>query len=182
MDDKKQIVRWFKDVVPTKIEWLWFPYIPCGKITILQGEPGCGKVVMMINIITKLTMGDTLPDGRRIDPINVIYLCKEDRWVDVIRPMLESTNANMERVVHLMEDSLNNDLPKDVAIGFNARLLVIDSFHDFVNKTDLVNTVRARSIMKRISGWAAANQCAVVLIENLNEKKRKKICIAVLEA
>lgn len=27
--------------------------------------------------------------------------------------------------------------------------------------------------MKRISSWAAANQCAVVLIENLNKKKRK---------
>lgn len=135
MDDKKQIVRWYKDVVPTKIEWLWYPYIPRGKITILQGEPGCGKIVMMINIIAKLTMGDTLPDGRRIDPINVIYLCKEDRWVNVIRPMLESTtNANMERVVHIKEDPLNNDLSKDATKGFNARLLVIDSFHDFVKK------------------------------------------------
>ena len=26
-----------------KVQWLWYPYIPLGKLTILQGDPGEGK-------------------------------------------------------------------------------------------------------------------------------------------
>ena len=31
------------DVELTSVEWLWFPYIPFGKLTIIQGNPGEGK-------------------------------------------------------------------------------------------------------------------------------------------
>ena len=31
------------DVALTEVEWLWYPYLPLGKITILQGNPGEGK-------------------------------------------------------------------------------------------------------------------------------------------
>ena len=27
-----------------EVEWLWYPYIPFGKITIIQGDPGEGIV------------------------------------------------------------------------------------------------------------------------------------------
>lgn len=26
-----------------EIQWIWYPYIPCGKVTIIQGDPGGGK-------------------------------------------------------------------------------------------------------------------------------------------
>ena len=28
------------DVELTSVKWLWFPYIPFGKLTIIQGNPG----------------------------------------------------------------------------------------------------------------------------------------------
>lgn len=31
------------DVKQTAVHWLWYPYIPFGKLTILQGNPGEGK-------------------------------------------------------------------------------------------------------------------------------------------
>ncbi len=31
------------DVVSVPVKWLWKPYIPLGKITIIQGDPGEGK-------------------------------------------------------------------------------------------------------------------------------------------
>lgn len=27
------------------VEWLWYPYIPLGKLTVLQGDPGEGKSI-----------------------------------------------------------------------------------------------------------------------------------------
>ena len=31
------------EIEPKKIEWLWYPFIPYGKVTLLQGDPGDGE-------------------------------------------------------------------------------------------------------------------------------------------
>ena len=31
------------EVQSQEIEWLWYPFIPYGKLTIIQGDPGDGK-------------------------------------------------------------------------------------------------------------------------------------------
>ena len=36
---------------PTKeAEWLWYPYIPFGKVTILQCDPGCSKTMEALDL------------------------------------------------------------------------------------------------------------------------------------
>lgn len=32
-----------EDVEAREVNWLWYPYIPYGKLTIVQGDPGGGK-------------------------------------------------------------------------------------------------------------------------------------------
>ena len=31
------------DIETEEVKWLWYPYIPIGKVTIIQGDPGEGK-------------------------------------------------------------------------------------------------------------------------------------------
>ena len=40
------------DVKPEKVQWLWNPFIPLGKLTLLEGDPGVGKswVTAAINV------------------------------------------------------------------------------------------------------------------------------------
>ena len=33
-----------------EVEWLWYPYIPFGKITIIQGDPGEGKTTLGLRL------------------------------------------------------------------------------------------------------------------------------------
>lgn len=74
----------------SSVEWIWYPYIPCGKITILQGDPGEGKSTLILHIAAILTKGATLPDGNKIqNPMTVIYQCSEDSKGDTIKPRLE---------------------------------------------------------------------------------------------
>ena len=90
-----------------QIEWLLYPFIPYGKVTIIQGDPGEGKTTMVLQIIAKLTRGETIlpadsTKDKRIDidsesdmvdaeniennastqhleaPVNVIYQTAED--------------------------------------------------------------------------------------------------------
>ena len=43
MGDNRQFLRYYSDVTAEEVQWLWFPYIPLGKITMVQGDPGDGK-------------------------------------------------------------------------------------------------------------------------------------------
>ena len=37
-----EIIR-ASEITPKEVRWLWYPYIPFGKITLFQGDPGDGK-------------------------------------------------------------------------------------------------------------------------------------------
>lgn len=46
----EQEILCFADIQAEEVKWLWYPYIPYGKITILQGDPGCGKTMAVLSI------------------------------------------------------------------------------------------------------------------------------------
>lgn len=63
-----------------EIEWLFYPFIPYGKVTIIQGDPGEGKTTVVLQIIAKLTKGEAIlsetSEGKSeeagVEPINEI--------------------------------------------------------------------------------------------------------------
>ncbi len=42
------------EIEPKEVKWLWYPYIPFGKVTLLQGDPGDGK--SKLNIVLPKTV------------------------------------------------------------------------------------------------------------------------------
>ena len=40
------------EIEPKEVKWLWYPYIPVGKVTLLQGDPGDGKSKLLIPTCT----------------------------------------------------------------------------------------------------------------------------------
>ena len=49
------------EIEPKEVKWLWYPYIPFGKVTLLQGDPGDGKSKLMLSIAALLSNGEPLP-------------------------------------------------------------------------------------------------------------------------
>lgn len=91
----EQEILCFADIQAEEVKWLWYPYIPYGKITILQGDPGCGKTMAVLSLAALLSKGESLPfeDAVR-EPINILYQTSEDGIADTIKPRLESAGAN----------------------------------------------------------------------------------------
>lgn len=44
------------EVESQQIKWLWYPFIPYGKLSIVQGDPGDGKSTLILNIAAKLSI------------------------------------------------------------------------------------------------------------------------------
>lgn len=92
-------ITYYNAVSSKEVDWLWYPYIPYGKITILQGDPGEGKSTMMMQLAALITTGKAMPDGSGDKiPGNVIYQAAEDGIEDTIKPRLEAAGADCSRI------------------------------------------------------------------------------------
>ncbi len=171
----------YSDVNATPVYWLWYPYIAIGKITLLQGDPGDGKSMMMMNIIAELSKGGITPDGKKIGrPQRVIYQCSEDGISDTIKPRLEAAGADCHNIAFINEEqhyglTLDDEKLRDAIIDFRPQLVVIDPIQSYIgNDSDLQIAVKARKLMRRIAIWAHAYNCAVVLIGHLSKRENSK--------
>ena len=60
MDHLRSIV--LSDVTETHLQWLWQGRIPLGTITLLDGDPGLGKSLLLLDLIAPTTTGWPMPD------------------------------------------------------------------------------------------------------------------------
>ena len=177
-----------EDVAVEQVEWLLYPFIPYGKVTIIQGDPGEGKTTMVLQIIAKLTKGEpVLPekDGEEKpteqigEPVNVIYQTAEDGLGDTIKPRLLAAGADCSKVL-VIDDSeqpltmLDERLEQAIQ-QTNARLVVLDPIQSFLGtEVDMHRANEIRPLMKRVSVLAEKYHCAIVLIGHMNKNSTGK--------
>lgn len=78
MEEQKTELKMIRmsEVQSQEVKWLWYPFIPYGKLTIIQGDPGDGKTTLVLNIAAKLSKGEHLDNDMNVqEPVNVIYAC-----------------------------------------------------------------------------------------------------------
>lgn len=172
-------LKLYSSVKEVPVDWLWYPYIPFGKITLLQGDPGGGKSTLIMSIIAAISNGGQLPDGTRLKkPLHVIYQCSEDGAADTIKPRLVKAGANCQNVAFFDEEldplTLNDETFRRAVADFNAKLLVIDPFQAYLGDADISNVASLRKILRKLGIWASLYDCAIVLIGHLNKRQNAK--------
>ena len=173
-----------------KIDWLLYPFIPFGKVTIVQGDPGEGKTTMVLQIIAKLTKGEAvLPSGSdepalegktmALEPVNVIYQTAEDGLGDTIKPRLLSAGADCSRVMVIDDNdqalTMMDARLEEAIIKTKARLVVLDPIQGFLGAAvDMHRANEIRPLMKRVAVLAEKYHCAIILIGHMNKNSNGK--------
>lgn len=180
------------EVEPREVEWLWYPYIPYGKVTIIQGDPGEGKSTFVLNLAAMLTTGTTLPSSAGIqsespagdfvgesEPINVIYQNTEDDLEDTVIPRFIKAGGDRSRVFFIDES--------DAALSFadkrigetirrtGAKLIIFDPLTSYIGEDisiNLANEVRSR--MNYLIDVAKATGCAIIIVGHMNKMSGAK--------
>lgn len=172
---------YYSEVKSKKVDWLWFPYIACGRITMIQGDPGDGKTTLALMLVSMLSNGKNTynVEGLKITkPCNVIFQTAEDGVDDTIKPRLEIMNANCERVAYLEDEKsldLEDDSIEQLIIQSKAKLFILDPIQSFLTKGKSMQSVSdIRPMMKNLSKIAKRTNCAIVLIGHLNKSERTK--------
>ena len=162
------------DVQQTEVDWLWYPYIPFGKLTIIQGNPGEGKTFFAMQLAAACTNRKFLPQMEPFEPFNVIFQTAEDGLGDTIKPRLISAEADPERVL-VIDDTENPLTLADQRIEKairenNARLVIIDPLQAFLGaNVDMNRANEVRPIFRRLAETAQNTNCAIVMIGHLNK-------------
>ena len=163
-----------------EVKWLWYPYIPLGKLTIVQGDPGEGKTTFVLAVIAALTTGEPLPEcGSAAAAMNVIYQTAEDGLADTIKPRLESAGADCSRVLVIDESrrelTLCDERLEQAIRETGARLIVLDPLQAYLGSdVDMHRANEVRPVLKRISAIAERTQCAVILVGHMNKAQGLK--------
>lgn len=184
-----KVVR-MSDIEAEAVSWLWEPYIPKGKLTLLEGDPGRGKTWVALALAAAVSTGAPMPDdqGRMIhkrEPVNVIYLSAEDGLADTLRPRLDAVGADVNKVYAVtgtIEDKKEGIFSFDdlilldgLAAVLSPALIVIDPIQAYLGASiDMHRANETRPVLARLGALAERHRCAVVCIRHLSKATATK--------
>jgi hypothetical protein len=160
-------------------KFLWFPWLPRGKLVILDGQPEVGKSTISQDLMARITTGASMPDGSDgFGPATVVILSAEDDLDDSISWRLEAAGADLARVhaiTHVMVDGqpdlLGLPTHTDLLIEFldkvDAALLVMDVFMSYVD--DHIDTnadAKSRRVLQRLKNELREIGCTALLLRH----------------
>jgi hypothetical protein len=172
------------DVEAEEVRWLWGGYVPLGKLTVLEGDPGLSKSTLTLWLAAQLSSGGRFPDGT-VHPIaDALFLTYEDGVADTLRPRAEAAGANLQRVHVLQGISTNGDpdrllsIPGDLSavraevVRTGARLLVIDPLDAALSgSTDTYKSHDIRLALAPLAQLAEELAIAMVVVRHLTKAR-----------
>ncbi len=182
MEETKNGLQMIKmsEIQSQEVSWLWYPFIPYGKLTIIQGDPGDGKTTLVLNIAAKLSKGEGLDSEMKLsEPMNVIYQSAEDGLADTVKPRLELAGADCERILVIDEKekslSMVDERLEKAIVQTKARMLILDPIQAYLGGgMDMNRANEARDMTKKLGAVAEKYQCAIVLIGHMNKTAGNK--------
>jgi hypothetical protein len=168
------------DIEPEPVEWLWHPYIPFGKLTSVEGDPGVGKSWLTMALAAQLSRGAKLPGaGRTAAPGTVLLLTAEDGAGDTIRPRLDALGADVSRVHAITEPlaftSQGTTKLKAEISRLGAVLVIIDPIVAYLpDRTDMNSASAVRPVLARLARLAEETGAAIVFVRHLSKSAKDK--------
>ena len=174
-------LRTMNEITARPVEWLWAGWIPLGKVAVLDGDPGLGKLTLLCDLAARLSRDGLMPDGAAGPVGATVFLSAEDGDDDTLRPRLDLAGGDPARL-HTLSDVKDADggerppeIPLDLPViealvaAHGARLLVIDPLMAFLIGVDAGRDQDVRRALHRLARLAERQRCAVVCLRHLNK-------------
>ena len=182
------------DVQQTPLDFIWYPYIPTGEITIMYASGGTGKSFLTCGIAANITTGRSLPqpdeESIQTTPENVIFISAEDSR-NVLSQRLTAAGADTSRCVLVAPPDTEEELAKYQPFEFphdaqditriealkaliretKAKLIIIDPWSAYIGKEKDMNKANdVRAITAVLSVIAKEFRCAFLIVAHTNKK------------
>lgn len=160
-----------------RLAWLWDRWLPRGKLTLLDGDPGIGKSLVTLDLAARLTRGRALPGGAPSGPHTVLLLAAEDDAADTTRPRAEAAGADLERLITLTGPDLRSlqfpdSLPQlaEVIERHRPELLIIDPIVAFLSPKIGANADQSiRRVLAQLARIGETADCTILMVRHLRK-------------
>lgn len=154
------------------VDWLWWPFIPLGKLTALAGQMGQAKSLLAVWLAAAVSNGR---GGRGLNltrPGRVLMLSAEDDPEDTTVPRLIGAGADLDRVTLLADWTLDaQSLERHCDETPDVKLITIDPLTAyFETKVDSWKTQHVRRALEPIRRLAQERGIAILLVQHLNRR------------
>lgn len=165
-----------QDVIPEDILWLWDRRLARGKFTLIDGDPGEGKSLIMLDIAARLSTGRPMPDETTANfgPSKVLFLLCEDDLADTVAPRLiaaDADRANIEVIRELLKIPGQLDTIEEAIREMGAALVVIDPLNGYIDgKINTHSDHEVRMALTPLVEMAARSGAAIIGVRHLNKQ------------
>lgn len=158
-------------VEPVQVEWLWYPYIPIGRLTLVEGDGDQGKSYFTCAIAAGLTLG-VLPGGERLPgPRNVLILASEDRADDTIVPRIIALGGDKTKIFHwpvlFPFDRKGIERLSEACSILDPSLVIIDPILGYISASvDINSATSVRPVFDQLGKVAEKHKIALLNIRH----------------
>lgn len=163
-----------------EVEWLWYPYIPKNMVTIIQGDPKCGKTFMLLDLISRITRGDNKPLSNEVFEVGNVILQNNDDPTDyTLANRLDIQGADKSKVFLIDESSEQlyfDDLSRleNTIKEVKPSLIVFDPIQSFLGDININSQVEVRNALAPLKNIAEKYNCSIVLVQHLKKGYESK--------
>lgn len=169
-------------VAREEVEWLWYPRIPLGKLSILEGDPDVGKSALAYDLAARVSTGAPMPfetDGKRHEPAGVVVVACEDGLGDTVRPRLEAAGADLNRILALRVETPGEvpDLPElgrlpEAIDRVKAKVVILDPLLGLIGQESNAHVDQdIRHALQPLLSLLAERKVAGIGIRHLNKTR-----------
>jgi hypothetical protein len=158
------------------MEWLWYPYIPRYGLTIIAGDPGQGKSMLVALLIGIITSGRALPlTGDRASGKRVLVLSAEDNWArDTLHRLLKAgaviSNIHVMHKFRALTDE-RLDAMGDEIKRWKPDLVIIDTLSAYMGGgRDMHRQNEVGEFLARLTEMAESTGAAIIGLAHLNKQ------------
>lgn len=170
------------EVEAKKTKWLWYPYIPLGKITLMQGDPGASKTTLSLAIASIISKGGRFINDDELSyraPAKVLYQTAEDGMDDTIKPRLLKMEPDFGKIFFIDEHdqglTLSDTRIEDAFKRLRPALTIIDPLQAYLGaEVDMHRANEVRPVMAKIGRLAEEYECAVLFIMHMSKMTQQK--------
>ena len=186
--DKHASTVVMSSIAPQVTGFLWKPYIPHAKITLLEGDPGDGKSTITTALVSIMTRGDPFPvwnedgtmDTTAQEPMNCLMLVGEDGLADTVRPRLDAAGADPSRVFVLKGSTREGsedleafalreiDVLREAIVAHETSLVIVDPLNAYLD-CDAGKPHEIRPVMQKIALLCDETGATIILVRHLRK-------------
>ena len=178
--DGRAILVHLSDIETQPVSWLWKGYLPIGKITLLDGDPGTGKSTICYDLASRISSGEPMPDGQEGMQGGVVIITGEDGLQDTVKPRIEVAGGDTSKIVALRgvrtDEGVSGFMLSDfIALeeamkSVGARLVIVDPLMAFLPAgVNSWSDQSVRSVLTPLANFADEMGVCILVVRHLSK-------------